>query len=88
MRELIDVTLAKALIDRGNAMRAQQILSAIPQDLMTARARYHLAETLIAQGQITKGRSLLEKVIVESPQDIYSSKARIYLLELESQTRM
>jgi hypothetical protein len=88
VRELFDVTLAKALIDRGMPGRAQEILTAIPQGQVTPRVQYYLAETFMAQGQAAKGRSLLEKLVVESPQDVFSSKARIYLLEIDAKTRM
>jgi hypothetical protein len=82
VQELFVVTLAEALNSMKRYALSVKALSLIVKANATPRVNYYLAEALIMQGKVDRAKSLLEQLMLEHPQSIFSSKARIYLLGL------
>jgi hypothetical protein len=88
VRGFFAALLARELLARRLPEPVPGVLDQVPDEEQTPRLRYFRAEALVALGQIERARTILEQLIVDSPGDIYSSKARIYLMHMSRETGM
>lgn len=87
-RRFLAATLARKLLGERAPETALRVLDQVPEEELTPRLKYHRAEALFLVGRIDRARSILEDLIVNDPGDIYSSKARIYLMQMNRETSM
>jgi|GEM_PF-3180875 len=88
VRELMYVTLAEALIRAGMFARSLDVLSRLAEAEVTPRVMYYRAEALAMQGKTAEARSMLEELILKHPLDVFSQKARMYLLGFKAGMNM
>jgi len=72
--------VAKVLINRGDSQTALNLLKQHERSDISAEFLYSMAEAMLCLGETDKGRQILEKIMLEYSDDIYSGRARLLLL--------
>lgn len=72
--------VAKVLINRGDSHTALNLLKQHERSDISAEFLYSMAEAMLCLGETDKGRQILEKIMLEYPDDIFSGRARLLLL--------
>jgi tetratricopeptide (TPR) repeat protein len=88
VRELIYAALAEALAAERRYDLVYSLISTMPATEASPRLLYFYSESCIMQGKTVQAQQMLEKLILEYPLDVFSGKARIYLLVLAGKTGM
>jgi hypothetical protein len=81
---VLSAYLIKGLLSARAFSKAATVAGAVDPSTSTPEHTYYCAEVLIGQGELPKARALLERLILEHPDSIYSSKARILLRSAQS----
>jgi hypothetical protein len=87
VREYMLAALARALLDAGMYDRCTQVISGKSGTEPSYRLILLCAEACIMQGKNEEAVRMLENIVLECPDDIFSDKARMYLLGLDGKTK-
>ncbi len=82
--QVLSIYLIKELLRAREFSKAAKVAATVDPSTSTPEHTYYSAEVLIGQGELPKARALLERLILEHPASIYSSKARMLLREAQS----
>jgi hypothetical protein len=81
---VLRLLLIEALLAADHLSQAAQLTAAIDAQQAQPRELFAVAEVLIRQGALEQARPLLERLILNHPHDIFSSKARVVLQQYRS----
>jgi tetratricopeptide (TPR) repeat protein len=84
VQELMATTLAEGLLDQDRVAPAKKVLGLLPDSTASARVQFFRGRCDFQAGDFKKATERFERLIMNHPQDIFSSKARMYLLKMES----
>jgi hypothetical protein len=82
--QMFVVRLVREFLARGDLAAAARQAQGIDVKHAVPAEAYYCAEILVLQGELEKAVGVLERLILEHPGDIYSSKARLLLLKVQS----
>jgi tetratricopeptide (TPR) repeat protein len=88
IRELVLATLCEALLDAGMQEKCAAILLPAIQESPDARILFIYAEACAMQGKYDEAGKILNKLILEYPDDIFSDRARMYLSGFNDKIKM
>lgn len=81
LRGLLVLYTGKALINRGHYKEALMLLESDTLKEESPEFLYYKAEALYYCGDAVSARSVLNRIILEYPADLYSDKARVFINE-------
>jgi thioredoxin-like negative regulator of GroEL len=84
-QQLLLETAVSSLLESDDFHRAGALIEEVAPENRSPKMRYHLAEALLRAGRMDEGRALLQELVNESSDAVYSARARMYLLELRRQ---
>jgi hypothetical protein len=87
VREMLVCDIVKAFIRLRRFGEAQAATAAFDIDSAGPEMRYYSADVCIRQGFIDKGAAILEQLMLASPNDVFSGRARILLANLKKKKK-
>ncbi|MBD3321209.1 MAG: hypothetical protein GF350_08960 [Chitinivibrionales bacterium] len=82
-KEIIVLRLANSFLSAREPEQALIALNNVSTENASSELRYTRADALIRAGQLDRGKTILEQLIMEYPHDVFSNKARILLMKIQ-----
>ncbi|MBD3418732.1 MAG: hypothetical protein GF398_01315 [Chitinivibrionales bacterium] len=82
-REYLLLRISLPLLEAQNSTPIVELLGRYYSEEVGTQYRFVYARALARNAEVEKARSILEKLIVEYPQDVFSTKARLLLQEFD-----
>lgn len=83
IREFLAVTIVKALIKYELFSRAQKVINSVLNLKESSQMNFYSGIVSINTGKIEEAKSIFEDILLYKPDNLFTAKARIYLLKLD-----
>ncbi len=85
-RELAAPAAVTMLLEHNRVEAARAVCDGVTEKEASPEIWYLFAQTLLRAGELDRARSVLEQLLLDHPEDVFSEKARIYLMKLERES--
>ncbi|NLG18456.1 MAG: tetratricopeptide repeat protein [Fibrobacter sp.] len=75
--------LAEALIEKGHNSASLKLLAGWDESGAAPELLYYKGEALMRTGEIDSARAIMNRIVLQHPDDVFSGKARIFLSGLD-----